>query len=284
MKEARPSITAQRVAIRRAAHQVLDRPKIFNDPLAMVIIGPEAAAQLKSEVQKHQTRTGRALRAFMAVRSRFAEDELALAIERGAKQYVILGAGLDTFAYRNPYSAQALWVFEVDHPATQAWKHRKLAAAAIEVPQTVTYAPVDFEQQTLADGLQRVGFEFTQRTFFSWLGVTPYLTDEAFTATVRLIASMPAGSGVVFDYAIPRSSLSWLRRLAFHTLARRVASVGEPFQLFFDPPSLAARLHGLGFHSITDLGPDEINARYFDNRADTLRLTGGTAHLLCAQV
>jgi methyltransferase (TIGR00027 family) len=284
MIEARPSITAQRVAIRRAAHQILDAPKVFDDPLAMVIIGPQAAGQLKSETGKHQTRIARALRAFMAVRSRFAEDELALAIERGAKQYVILGAGLDTFAYRNPYNPQALRVFEVDHPATQAWKHRKLEAAGIQIPPNVTYAPVDFEQQSLTDGLQRAGFRPEQVTFFSWLGVTPYLTDEAFTATTRLIASMPPGSGVVFDYAIPRSSLSWFRRLAFDALARRVASVGEPFRLFFHPPLLAARLKNLGFSIVVDLDPGEINARYFSNRGDLLRLTGGMAHLLSAQV
>jgi methyltransferase (TIGR00027 family) len=283
MREARPSVTAHRVAVRRAAHQIFDAPKVFDDPVAMAIIGPEAAARLKAEGSHHQTRFARGLRAFVAVRSRFAEDELAQAAQRGANQYVILGAGLDTFAYRNPYAPEALRVFEVDYPATQAWKRKKLADAGIQIPPGVTYAPVDFEQQTLADGLQAAGFDASSISFFSWLGVTPYLTDAAFDATLRFIASMPGGSGVAFDYAIPRTSLSWLRRLAFDALARRVAAVGEPFQLFFDPSSMAERLTALGFKNIIDLGPQETNVRYFANRTDRLRLSIGTAHLLSAQ-
>jgi O-methyltransferase involved in polyketide biosynthesis len=129
-----------------------------------------------------------------------------------------------------------------------------------------------------------VGFQPTFVTFFSWLGVTPYLTEEAFMATARFIVSMPDASGMVFDYAAPRSSLSWLGRLAFDALARRVAAVGEPFRLFFEPQALADRLRSLGVRAIIDLGPEEINARYFKDRADGLRLSRGMAHLLSAQI
>jgi len=284
MKEARPSVTAQRVAMRRAAHQILDDPKVFEDPLAERIIGSEALESLKAEVREQQTRASRSLRAFIAVRSRFAEDELAQAIERGASQYVILGAGLDTFAYRNPYLDPALRVYEVDHPATQAWKHRKLAAAGISIPPSVTYASVDFEEQTLAEGLERANFQRAQVTYFSWLGVTPYLTEEAFSGTVRFIASMPSGSGVVFDYAVPRSSLNFREKLAFDALSRRVAAGGEPFRLFFDPGELFELLRRAGFTSITDLDPERINSRYFDQRTDNLRVGGGLAHLLSAWI
>jgi methyltransferase (TIGR00027 family) len=284
MKDTHPSATAQRVAIRRAAHQLLDDPIVFDDPLALAIVGPDAAEQLRSPDRIRQAGLARALRAFIAARSRFAEDELAAAILRGGSQYVILGAGLDTFAYRNPYGAQVLRVFEVDHPATQAWKRSRLAASGIEIPPSVIYTSVDFERQVLAEVLARVGFQPTLITFFAWLGVTPYLTEEAFMATARFIASMPAGSGMVFDYAAPRSSLSWLGRLAFDALARRVAAVGEPFRLFFAPQALADRLRNLGLRTITDLGPDEINARYFKDRADGLRLSHGMAHLLSAQI
>lgn len=282
MQDARPSATAQRVASRRAAHQLLDNPKVFDDPLALVIIGREAADRLRFDLGKQRGRIATVMRAFVAVRSRFAEDELARAVARGASQYVLLGAGLDTFAYRNPYPP--VRVFEVDHPATQAWKQRKLAAAGIAIPLTVSYAPVDFEKQTLAEGLARAGFDASRISFFGWLGVTPYLTDDAFAATVSFIASMPRGSGVVFDYAIPRSSLSWLRRLAFDVLARRVAALGEPFKLFFDPHVLGERLCCAGFRQITDLGTDEINARYFANRRDNLRVGGRMGRLLSAEV
>ncbi|HKN60259.1 MAG TPA: SAM-dependent methyltransferase [Candidatus Acidoferrales bacterium] len=284
MRDARPSTTAQRVAMRRAAHQILDSPRVLDDPVALPILGPEAAAQLQSERGKLDISVARYFRAFMVARSRYAEDELARAIGRGASQYVILGAGLDTFAYRNPYPESALRVFELDHPATQAWKLERLTAAGIAIPASVTFAPVDFERQSLSDGLARANFRRDAVTFFSWLGVTPYLTREAMTSTLALVASMPKGSGVVFDYAVPRSSLSFLGRLAFDRLASRVAAAGEPFQLFFEPGALAAQLASMGFQSIEDLGTDQINARYFKDRADRLRVGGQLGRLMSASL
>src|ERR1700733_540394 len=144
MQEARPSRTAMRVAMRRGAHQLFDHPKVLEDPIALPIIGSEASAKLEADRSKHQSRVARNLRAFLVARSRFAEDELARAVGRGVRQYVILGAGLDTFAYRNPYTDLAVRVFEVDHPATQEWKRKKLAEEGIAIPPSVTYAPVDF--------------------------------------------------------------------------------------------------------------------------------------------
>src|SRR5512137_207084 len=127
MEENRPSATAQRVAMRRAAHQLLDNPKIFDDPLALHIIGKENASALQTDPRQYETTPlSSYLRAFVAARSRYAEDELAFGVRRGVRQYVILGAGLDTFAYRNPYSEGALHVFEVDHPTTQTWKRERL--------------------------------------------------------------------------------------------------------------------------------------------------------------
>jgi len=270
-----------RVAMRRAAHQLFDHPKVLDDPIALEIISPEAAAKLKTEQRLYGSRLGRSIRAFMAVRSRFAEDELARAIARGATQYVILGAGLDTFAYRNPHGT-TLRVFEVDYPATQEWKRRKLANAGIEVPQSVTYAPVDFERQTLSDGLRAAGFVPAQVSFFSWLGVTMYLTDEALNSTFGFIASTPPGGGVAFDYAVPRESLNWMGRLALAAISNRVAAAGEPFRTFFNPHELAERLQRIGFHHLEDLGSDEINARYFKDRTDGLRVAGSLGRLICA--
>jgi methyltransferase (TIGR00027 family) len=270
MDDALPSRTAQRVAMRRAAHQLLDDPKVFDDPLAVAIANGDS--ERPPEAQQSYSR---ALRAFLAVRSRYAEDEVAAAVERGVRQYVVLGAGLDTFAYRNPFQSAGLHVFEVDHPATQEWKRVRLDEAYIPVPKEMTFAAVDFEKQSLEQGLLAAGFDKQQPAFFSWLGVTPYLSRSAFDATVAFIASMPSGSGVAFDYAVERSLLSPQQQLALDRLAARVALAGEPFQLFFDPDALARDLRSLGFGNIEDLNGDQINARYFAGRADGLAVSGG---------
>jgi methyltransferase (TIGR00027 family) len=268
------------VALRRAAHQILDTPHVLDDPLAVPIVGADAA-QISGD-RREQHPFGRAFRAFMAVRSRFAEDELAKAVEHGVGQYVVLGAGLDTFAYRNPHVR--LRVFEVDHPATQEWKRGRLLAAGIAIPSALTFVPVDFERQTLRAGLEQSGFNFASPAFFSWLGVTPYLTREACMATLSLIAGMPGGSGVAFDFAVDPKLLDLKHRLALWALSARVAAAGEPFQLFFKPDELAPDLKGLGFHEVEILAAEQINARYFSGRADGLRVGGNLGRLACAWV
>jgi len=194
-----------------------------------------------------------------------------------------LGAGLDTFAYRNPYPEGVLRVFEVDHPTTQSWKRARLEEVGLTLPGDLTFAPVDFESQTLEDGLRSADYDPAQYAFFSWLGVTEYLTAEAVMATLRFIASMPVGSGVVFDYMIAASLLTPTQRLGFDALSRRVASAGEPWQAFFDPELLTKDLRAMGFRYVEDKGPEEINARYFRDRKDGLRV-GSLSHLMNAQV
>ncbi|MFH1081038.1 MAG: class I SAM-dependent methyltransferase [Pseudomonadota bacterium] len=284
MKESRPSATAQRTAMQRAAHQLLDDPKVFDDPVALRIIGKENASALRADpYQFDMTALSPYLRAFVAVRNRYAEDDLALGVQRGVCQYVILGAGLDTFAYRNPHPQGVLLVFEVDHPATQIWKRSRLEKAGIALPHDLTFVPVDFETQTLAEGLRGAGYDSGKCTFFSWLGVTEYLTTEAVMATFRFIASAPVGSGVVFDYMISPSLLTSAQRTRFDSLARRVASIGEPWQAFFDPELLARDLRTMGFGYVEDNGPEEINARYFKDRKDGLRV-GSLSHLMKVEV
>jgi methyltransferase (TIGR00027 family) len=279
MQEGKFSRTARRVAIRRAAHQLLDHPRVLDDPLALRIIGSEAEEALRSN-PKEDHAFSRAFRAFMAARSRYAEDELAGAVGRGVTQYVVLGAGLDTFAYRNPHPG--LQVFEVDHPATQAWKREQLRAAEIAIPPSLTFVPVDFERQTLAEGLVQAGFDSGVAAFFSWLGVTPYLTREAFMITLSFIAKMSAGSGLVFDFAVDPALLNPGQRQALDALSARVARYGEPFQLFFDPEKLQDELRGMGFHHTEFLQGKELNARYFKDRADGLLVRGGLGHLMGA--
>ncbi len=275
MIESSPSITAQRAAMHRSAHQILDEPRIFDDPLAMRIIGAESSAALQAAPQQFAAAQGsELLRAFIAARSRYAEDALGEAVRRGLRQYVILGAGLDTFAYRNPYTQARLHVFEVDHPATQSWKRAQLDEAGISIPASLTFVPVDFERQIMADGLRQASFNHGEPAFFSWLGVTPYLTKEAAASTLKFIATLKTGSGVVFDYVISPSLLNPQQRSAFDDLSKRVAKAGEPWRTFFDPSTLAAEMKAFGFAEAIDLGPDEINARYFTGRNDTLKVRG----------
>ncbi|HEY0759674.1 MAG TPA: SAM-dependent methyltransferase [Acidisarcina sp.] len=280
MEENRPSATAQKVAIRRAAHQLLDDPLVFADPLAVRIIGPRASTTLLAAPEKFQTRSSRYLRALIAARSRFALDELALAVDRGVRQLVVLGAGLDTFAYQNPYPG--LRVFEVDHPATQLWKRERLELVGIAAPESLTFAPVNFERETVEEGLLRAGYSAADPALFSWLGVTPYLTSETTLNTLRLIRALSPRNGVVFDFAVPPESLSGSRRAAFDELAARVASVGEPFVGFFDPAGLRQALEEIGFPSIQLLDAKAIDGRYFKGREDGLRVEGSVAHLVCA--
>jgi methyltransferase (TIGR00027 family) len=277
MIDGRPSMTARRVAMRRAAHQLFDSPLVFEDPLAVRILGPETAATLSDDCGNPPERR---LRAFMVARSRYAEDQLRAAVARGARQYVLLGAGLDTFAYRNPFPR--LRVFEVDHPASQAWKRQCLEAAAIPIPANLRFTPVDFNKQNWDEELRQVGFAANQPTFFAWLGVTPYLTKDAVFSTLRQIHALSPENGVVFDYALPRASLNEQEQAAHDAMAARVTAAGEPFQGYFEPEEFARELRSIGYGSVEDLDAADIDARFFAGRADRLALSGRIAHLLCA--
>lgn len=282
LQSGRPSATAWKVALRRAAHQFADRPPVFEDPLALRILGPEGEAAARSPAVSGQGPIARGLRAFMAVRSRLAEDRLAQAYREGVRQYVVLGAGLDTFAYRNPWPD--LPVFEIDHPATQAWKRRRLAEACIDIPDTLTFAPVDFESQTLAEGLAAAGFRADERAFVSWLGVTPYLTEEAVLDTLGYIATLRPGSEVVFDFGVAKDQLGLSARMILAAISARVAAAGEPFRTLFAPEELSRWLISMGFSETQVLGAPALNARYFAGRKDGLKLHDGGGRLMRARV
>jgi methyltransferase (TIGR00027 family) len=278
MEEAIPSRTALRVALRRAAHQLHDSPVVFDDPMAVPLLGATYAEELRRTPVREDRPFSISLRAFLVARSRYAEDNLRKAVESGVEQYVLLGAGLDTFAYRNSYPQ--LRVFEVDHPATQQWKRELLQRNRIAIPESVTYTPVDFECQSLSAQLGNTGFNQRAPTFFAWLGVVPYLTLEAFRGTLSFISTQPPGSGVTLDYGQPRAVLPLLERLAHDSLASRVEKAGEPFRLFFTPADIAAEFSR--FHSLEDLGSQEINARYFSGRTDQLAVRGTAGRLFSA--
>ena len=194
---------------------------------------------------------------------------------------MLLGAGLDTFAYRNPFAG--VRVFEVDHPATQAWKRKLLRRAGIPQPDSVTYVPVNFERETAMDGLQVAGFDQSSPAFFAWLGVTMYLPEDVVYSVLQSIAAMPAGSGVTFDYALARKEMSLLARLAVWSVNRRLQRIGEPWITFFTPTQLAAKLTALGFHHVRDLDPRALNATYFSGRTDGLRVSS-VGHVMIASV
>jgi methyltransferase (TIGR00027 family) len=267
METGRASKTALRAAIRRAAHQLVDTPAILQDPIALPLLG----SGFERDLERASHTVARDFRCFMAARSRYAEDHLAEAVVRGVSQYVVLGAGLDTFAYRNPFPS--IRVFEVDFPATQQWKREMLQQAGIQLPDNLTFVPLDFEHKALAEGLAEAGFDGGKVAFFAWLGVVPYLTLEGFRATVGAIAKLPVGTGVSFDYCFPPDTLGPQRRKVFDGLAARVAAAGEPFQLFFTAEQLESELRHAGFQRIEQLGTEQLNQLYFIDREDGLKLS-----------
>lgn len=268
------------MALRRAAHQIIDdRPLVFPDPYAVRILGPYVAEELKRTPDAERKPFSAGLRAWMVARARFAEDVLADAVRQNtATQYLVLGAGLDTFALRNPYPQ--VRVFEVDHPATQAWKREHLKTAGLQLPESATLVAVDFETQSLRQQLLHAGFDMTIPTVTAWLGVVPYLTADAFAASARVLGRFAPGSHVIFDYGQPRDALPPVEQLMLDSLSARVAQAGEPFQIFFTPQTLAEELDRFGLAVEEDLGGSELNARYFAHRTDGLTVRG-TAGRLC---
>jgi len=264
----------------RAVHQLLDRPLVFEDPLALAIIGGEAESELRAG-RDWRGFAAPGLRPFIVARARYTEDALADAVMRGTAQYVLLGAGLDTYAHRR--KAGLPRVFEVDHPATQAWKRKRLAEAGIAIPSHLVFAPVDFESESLDTGLVRAGFDFSMPAMVAWLGVTPYLTRAAVGATLGFLAGrLSPGSELVFDYAEPADERDPVSRARLAALATRVAEAGEPFRSFFAPAEIQALLRDCGFHEPSDYDATALNARYYSARSDGLCI-GGHGHLLHAR-
>lgn len=278
-----PSRTAARVAYRRAAHQLIDHPPVFVDPLAQLLLGPEAQAMLATDPRRGNRGRGPSfLRAFLSVRSRVAEDALARAVAAGVRQCVVLGAGLDTLACRHPHDG--LRIFEVDHPETQQWKLGRLRAAGIAPPPGATFVPVDFEVDTLPDALLRHGFDPSHATAVSWLGVVPYLEEPTVWATAEWAAGVVGTTEhLVFDYGSRPRWWQLSQRAAMRRLAARVAAVGEPFRTLVEPRRVRGRHLDVGFRTVVDLDRVELNRRYFTGRSDGLRV-GGSGHIAIASM
>jgi len=264
VREGEPSQTCVAAAAHRALHQTADHPVVFADPLAQRVMLPEweAATELLGR---------RPIRALIVARARLTEEYLAAAVMRGVTQHVVLGAGLDTFAWRNPHPD--LRVFEVDFPATQAWKRAHMAPLGL--PPSLTFAPVDFERQSLVERLVEAGLDPDIPTFVAWLGVTPYLKRETVLATFQALAAMPGGVEIVFDYGLPPASFASAVRAAYDRRAADVAAVGEPWLSYFEPGELQSLLAPMGYTEIDAYDEAGLNARYFKDRDDGLRVVAG---------
>ncbi|WP_179297026.1 SAM-dependent methyltransferase [Burkholderia ubonensis] len=280
--DAGPKPSALMVATQRAAHQLLDRPLVLDDPVALAILGATGAQVLRDNIDRFRDPTSVGMRSSVIVRSRLAEDVWGEAVERGIRQYVVLGAGLDTSAFRHPGTLAR--IFEVDLPATQAWKQARLREAGIAVPPSLHFVPVDFESVGLAEGLARAGFDVDAPAIFSWLGVTMYLDEVSVIETLRFIAGCAKGSAVLFEYVTPLSSLPPIMRIAMEQLTAQFAERGEPWKTFFEPAVISETLSELGFNHTNAWTPEELNQRYLANRDDGLLIGVTPARLILATV
>jgi methyltransferase (TIGR00027 family) len=265
------SRTIDRPALMRAAHQIVDdEPRIFRDPLAVGLTEGTSRDEIEGRAHEFLSPACKLLRSAIVLRSRYAEDQLAVVMRHGVAQYVLLGAGLDTSALRQ--GAQAgLRVFELDHAATQRWKLGLLRSRGIEASPNVTYVAVDLQVDSLDAVLRRSGFEPHKPAFFSWLGVTQYLDERALEATLRYIAQLAPGSGVVFSFNPPDEALDGLDRAEARAAAERSSRIGEPWLTRPMPEVLASRLLALGFRRVEHFAPDDAEQAYFVGRRDGLR-------------
>lgn len=207
----------------------------------------------------------RALRAHVVLRSRYAEDRLESSIVRGISQYILVGAGFDTFALRQPPWATGLIIFEVDHPDTQREKQSRISNAGIIVPGNVVFVGVNFEQESLEEGLVRSGVKTDKKTFFSWLGVTMYLTEAAIDSTLRYMTSFPSGSEAVVSFL----QTPTVQSLASQEMAKGVSEAGEPFISSFTCESFKEKLITEGFRNVHFLTQD-LSAPFFPENESSL--------------
>src|SRR6202140_4530020 len=253
MKPNEPSRTALIIARQRAAHQVLDHGSILYDPFAMKILREDEKEVLQFANGHPLSSIGRL---FTTARSWIAEDALSRAVERGIRQIVILGAGLDTFALRNPHGARQIRICEVDHPATQAWKRQRLAEAQIALPPWLVLVPVDFERDDVG-----VGFQQNSPAFFTWLGVVTYLTQDAIGRTLDYMSSIQ-NSEVVFDYMEPPEAFSEGPRQLEKERTEQLEKIDERSVSRFEPAGIAAILRSHGFCAMEDINFQEIASRF----------------------
>jgi len=292
LKQAVRSLTADFAAMMRAVHTLQDdAPKLLHDEFALGFCGlasNEALDQALGNIRKgllspysDSAAAGllRAIRSGIVVRSRIAEDRLMQAVARGVTQYVVLGAGLDSSAYRLGLQKRGVHVFEVDLPAMQEWKRSLVRSQAPELESQVTFVPVNFEREALFEKLALHGFDIRKPTFFTWLGVVWYLTDDAVFSTLRAIAASVSDSEIVFEYPVAAPFVYAEDRPILDVVRQAGAQRGETLRPGFDPTPFADQIKDMGFEVIADLSPEEMQTRYLQSRDDGLRMPG-IGHLM----
>jgi len=272
MAQRKPSRTMLGAAIFRAVHQVLDAdPKILDDPLAVGLVEGSGREEILAAPPDSLFRPPIWFRSIFVLRSRYTEDSLQEAVANGITQYVLLGAGMDTFAYRQPCWAAKLRIFEVDHPESQKVKREYLAKRGIAVPANVEFCPIDFERASLTEGFATSSLDHRALTFFSWLGVTQYLTKRAIDSALQFVLSMPKRSTIIIEFILPPDSWTPEETAFLQAVLKLAAEAGEPWLTYFTPDAISQHLIGLGFSRVSHLTPDDAAARYFMNRQDGLR-------------
>lgn len=271
MREDLASWTALFTSIARAAHQVLDSyPKLIDDPVVVGLVEGSSKADICSRVEEFTLPEQLLARSIFVLRSRFAEDRLKIAVESGVEQYVVLGAGMDTFAYRQPSWAQCLNIIEVDHPASQARKFVYLRRAGLPIAENVTFCPIDFEKSSLRQGLKNSIFDETQPAFFSWLGVTQYLHHASIRSLLQEIATCATGTGVAFSFVLADHLLSGFEADAGNQFSAMAASRGEPWLSRLEPSQLLEWMGALRFSVLEHARPSDLQKKYFADRSDGL--------------
>jgi methyltransferase (TIGR00027 family) len=277
MKLGQRSRTADAAAALRASHTLYAQSPVFSDPYALKLTSPGWQRIIGNRllhyfVIKRLLRRLSPITAQVVGRSRYAEDLLSEALKRGIRQYVIVGAGLDSFALRRHDLEQSLRVFEVDHFDTQRSKRELLAARGISLPSNLEFAVVNFETEDIASSLKRSSYQAQMPAFYSWLGTTHYLRNEATLATLSAIANFAAaGSEIVFDYSLPLEMLPSQISRSVDRLRRITARQGEPLIGGIDPRRLREELPKLGYTIAEDLSVEEQEQRFFAGRSDGLR-------------
>lgn len=264
-----PSRTALANAYLRAAHQLLDaEPHLLEDPVSVSLLGPAAPEQIHAAAARYRSPEALGLRSHVVLRSRFAEDRLAQAVQRGCVQYLILGAGFETFACRQPAWAAALSIVEIDSPATQQVKRGMLKSSGISEPANLRFADIDLDHEPLQDGLARHGIPTDVVTFVAWLGMSMSLPEARVDEVLRTVAGFPVGSEIVMTFAWPPAAES--SPAAGSSPASRAARAGEPWVTFFTPPVLEQRMRDCGFARVRFLTPTEAEQQYFEGRPGDL--------------
>ena len=298
MIKGEPSRTALLTAVQRGHHNLTaPEPKILRDNLALAIAGLDSleAAQgyidnmieVFAALSDPETATifMKRIDGSVCMRSRVVEEELALAKPRGIKQLVILGAGLDSTAYRRTDLTEGMNVFEVDHPATQAWKEERLEAANIKVPENTKFVAFDFEHQTLAQALEAGGIKPDVPTFFTWLGVHMYLTDEAVKATLGVLGKFPKGSEIVMDFISPSYVLAGgIAEDSVAQLSKVVSQMGEPIKSQYYEDELEAILNEAGFSEVKYLSAKWLVENYLGGNKDAFDMPEEATSILYAVI